>query len=688
LVTYNGFLYASKFSSNTGNTPTGGASDNTYWMYIPGTAAAAGTDTQVQFNDNGLLGGDADFTFNKTTNQIAIATGSAAAPTLIPTGDTNTGMWFPAADTIALSTNGSERLRINSAGLIGIGTTSPASQLNIASSVAFNPSLILENSTDNAFGPFWYSRKTRGTAPANSGDALGAFLFTSPDSGGTVQNACYIEALSAGAGATWHSAYFRFISFDTSGTFGVRLIVDSQGLLLQQGTALLPSLTRNGDNNTGLWFPAADTIAASTGGSERMRIDSSGNVGIGTSSPSQKLDVSGSIITSQSITIGTGGSFTAGSIASNVNWGMYFQAKQASPALGHFVWSTSAAVELFRINSSGVLILGSGEASATVAGNTLRAPSSSGTNIAGGNLTIAGGAGTGTGGGGHIAFQTAAAGSTGSTANTLTERLRITSAGNIGINTTAPDALLSVNGIASFGAGTVTTPSLAAFGDLNTGMWFPAADTIAWSTGGSECVRIDSSGRVGVGTSSPNARLEVVSTIADVFARSNSSSSTSFLGVLRNDYFSGPSFAGTYLLQSGADRTGTTFGISNANLCILSFQNVANGVIGTNGNAPLIFATLSLERFRVDASGNILIGATAAGTSAAKVLGLGNATAPSTGPADTLQIYSSDLSAGNTMLSLWTEGTVVNANTTAATTHRIAIRVNGTVYYLLANTAA
>lgn len=64
-------------------------------------------------------------TINGTTG-IAGVDGSAGTPAVQGT-DTNTGEFFPAADTLAWSTGGSERMRVTSAGNVGIGTTSPSS---------------------------------------------------------------------------------------------------------------------------------------------------------------------------------------------------------------------------------------------------------------------------------------------------------------------------------------------------------------------------------------------------------------------------------------------------------------------------------------------------------------------------------------------------------------------------------
>ena len=61
--------------------------------------------------------------------------------------------------------------------------------------------------------------------------------------------------------------------------------------------------------------------------------------------------------------------------------------------------------------------------------------------------------------------------------------------------------------------GAVGTPSITFTGDLNTGIYSPAADTIAFAEGGVEAMRIDSSGRLGLGTSSPSEKLEVVGNI-------------------------------------------------------------------------------------------------------------------------------------------------------------------------------
>lgn len=65
---------------------------------------------------------------------------------------------------------------------------------------------------------------------------------------------------------------------NTAGSVGSANIANDVTINFADGSASTPSITNNGDTNTGIFFPAADTIAFSEGGVESMRIDASGNV--------------------------------------------------------------------------------------------------------------------------------------------------------------------------------------------------------------------------------------------------------------------------------------------------------------------------------------------------------------------------------------------------------------------------
>ena len=64
-------------------------------------------------------------------------------------------------------------------------------------------------------------------------------------------------------------------------------------IVLAAGAVGTPSLTTSGDTNTGIFFPSADTIGFTEGGTEVMRINSSGNVGINVTSITYKFQVQG-----------------------------------------------------------------------------------------------------------------------------------------------------------------------------------------------------------------------------------------------------------------------------------------------------------------------------------------------------------------------------------------------------------
>jgi hypothetical protein len=144
---------------------------------------------------------------------------------------------------------------------------------------------------------------------------------------------------------------------------------------------------------------------------------------------------------------------------------------------------------------------------------------------------------------------------------------------------------------------------------------------------------------------------------------------------------------GASLGSFGVNQGGFDYNTSTRQLRVFSGTADATGsyisfVTGVSGTIN--------EKMRIDSSGNVGISVTTFGTSAAKVLALGTGTEPTTGPAGTVQLFTSTRSASNTIPAIFTEGSgVTNAAITNTTvTNKIAIKVNGTIYYLLATTSA
>ena len=67
--------------------------------------------------------------------------------------------------------------------------------------------------------------------------------------------------------------------------------VSGGDVLLRGGTATEPSVSPVSDRDTGIYFPAVDAIAIAVAGLEALRVDPSGRLGIGTDTPSAKLDI-------------------------------------------------------------------------------------------------------------------------------------------------------------------------------------------------------------------------------------------------------------------------------------------------------------------------------------------------------------------------------------------------------------
>jgi hypothetical protein len=307
------------------------------------------------------------------------------------------------------------------------------------------------------------------------------------------------------------------------------VVLDNNAQTVQFGLGAVgtPSITFSGDTNTGIYSPAADTLAFAEGGVEAMRIDSSGRVGIGTTSPGYALHVSSSSTTD--IFIGSGADDTR----------LYFTDTNRSirgVSGGALTFQTGAA-ERIRIDSSGRLLVGTSSTSANTTalfqgyGGVPTGPGhvriATGTSFPadGANLGLVlfsdsehtncafisadrdGGTWSASSKPTRLVFSTTADG-----AASPTERMRITSAGNVGIGTTSPQAysgytVATVDNATNGGVVSLRKNGTA-YLNLYTNTGFGVIEGVGIGTGlqflanNAERARIDSSGRLLVGTSS------------------------------------------------------------------------------------------------------------------------------------------------------------------------------------------
>ena len=161
---------------------------------------------------------------------------------------------------------------------------------------------------------------------------------------------------------------------------------------------------------------------------------------------------------------------------------------------------------------------------------------------------------------------------------TPTERLRIDAAGNVGIGTSSPAAALHLQGVSSNEQRTLRlafdgTYYAELYQNGSGGLEYKTFGGLPhiWSQGGTERMRIDASGNVGIGTSNPSTALHI-----------NRSGAVDAALLLSN------ATASTAITQS-----------ADGNLYCLNF-----------GANSLIFGTNAAERLRIDASGNLLVGTT------------------------------------------------------------------------------
>ena len=426
-----------------------------------------------------------------------------------------------------LNANGND---IISAGKIGIGTASPNYELTVAGG-GINSIQILSSTTGT--GAF------NGLRLWNTGSSTAMWNYdNTPTLFGTnnTERLRIDSSGNVGIGTSSPSAKLD-VELGTTGTIAEFRGGDSDILQIKNENDLIVFDTRN----------TASGLAFQMQGTERMRMDVSGNVGIGTTSPSAKLHIVGAnasapnlatSVTNAKVKIqnhnGSGLSshqgYTGNSWYTQVanSNGTTAYDLSLNPYGGKVGIGTDSPATTLDVKSK--YSFNSASNGAIRVQNFSNAAYGSFFNIAGtqlfDNSTYYGsGAFLANGaessgivlGDGTVSFKTNS-GLTSNTAFTPTERMRIDSSGKVGIGTTSPDRPLDITDSTNDGTGGVVIhsylPTLE-LDDISGGgtsfiLQHDATNTL-FKHGTTERMRIDSSGRVGIGTTSPSGSLVVSS---------------------------------------------------------------------------------------------------------------------------------------------------------------------------------
>jgi hypothetical protein len=602
-------------------TITGGTVTLTSGVFASGTAAAP--SVSIGTTDNGLYSPGADqvaVATNGTGRLFVDASGNvqigssfagfgngsgveierSTTSTLRLTGNSGVGCEFFNTGSLAsiqtrsaipftIQTNELERLRITSAGLVGIGTSSPASLLDVNGAGRINGSLlvlagnriILNRSALDAYAHSIYSNAGNSLTFDAGVGGTGSTLMTLTDSGrlgiGTTSPGSALEVKAAAPVLTVNSA-----------------VANASSIVLQENGTTYARFRFDGNNvDIGNLYVNGATIF-NAGNAERARIDSSGRLLVGTStSESSLLQVNAQASAS-------GNAFRSSHQIANSGTGVT-QTNQAAPYISYLYGFTAASqVTAIAINGED---FGAGDHGLQLELNCLKSSGAVANGDRLGRIRFGGDDGAniipaasidafvdGTPGAndmpGRLVFSTTADG-----ASSPTERLRITSAGLVGIGTSAPSKKLEI----ANGDVRLTDGYTISWGD-DTYRIFRNGSQLRFDTNGSQALTIDSSQRVGIGTTSVQGNLHSYATGATYCLNLDNNNA----GVDQN--YIAFSSAEILALVGKLFRPTTTNNLQlDAHYGALSFGT------GSAGTAT--------ERARIDSSGRLGIGTSSPGES-------------------------------------------------------------------------